>query len=239
MTRIAPTLTLLAVAALGGGMFVANAINDPASTQVAAPTPAAAAAPAAPPAPVDPNVIDLSQIPVVGAAAAPPEAPTVVAAAPGERTEVSLAGIPVVGAPADAGGAPPGRTEISLADVPVAGAGAPATADAGAPSAYAGRTNDDTMSVAVAVQGDQASGYVCQRGKIEAWLSGTATGGTLQLTSKSGRTELTGTIGATGVDGTVTIDGAESGYTAPATDVATAAANGRADVGKVVARLGR
>ena len=32
MTRIAPTLTLLAVAALGGGMFVANAINDPGTT---------------------------------------------------------------------------------------------------------------------------------------------------------------------------------------------------------------
>ena len=36
----------------------------------------------------------------------------------------------------------------------------------------------------------------------------------------------------------MTIDGAESAYTAAETDVATAAANGRADVGKVVARLG-
>ena len=92
--------------------------------------------------------------------------------------------------------------------------------------------------MAVAVQGDKASGYVCDNGRIEAWLSGTAGDGTLSLRSKSGRTVLTGTVGPAGVDGTVTIDGADFGYQTTATDVATAAANGRADVGKVVARLG-
>jgi hypothetical protein len=40
------------------------------------------------------------------------------------------------------------------------------------------------------------------------------------------------------VDGSVTIDGVKSAYTAAATDVATAAGNGRPDVGRVVARLG-
>ena len=94
------------------------------------------------------------------------------------------------------------------------------------------------MSVALAVQGDKASGYVCDNGRIEAWLTGTATGGTLALKSKSGRTVLTGTVGAAGVNGTVTVDGVESGFAVAPTDVATAAANGRADVGKVVARLG-
>lgn len=212
MTRIAPTLTLLAVAALGGGMFVANAINDPASTQVAAPTPAAATAPVAP---AGPNVIDLSEIPVVGA---PADSGATVVPAAGPRE----------------------RTEISLADVPVAAPAAPAQAAAndGAPAAYAGRTDDDAMSVAVAVQGDKASGYVCDNGRIEAWLTGTATGGALELKSKSGRTVLTGTVGADGVNGTVGIDGVESGYRVAPTDVATAAENGRRDVGKVVARLG-
>ena len=213
MTRIAPTLTLLAVAALGGGMFVANAINAPASAPVTSP-----------PrprwrrrAPTGPEVIDLSQLPVVGAAAAPPAASVAPVAGPGERTEISLADVPVVGAPAAGGAAP--------ADQP------------GESGAYAGRTEDGRRTVALAVQDGRASGYVCGAG-IEAWLTGTADGARCRCTSKSGRTVLTGKVGGSGVDGVVTIDGAESAYTAAATDVATAAANGRPDVGKVVQRLG-
>jgi hypothetical protein len=214
MTRIAPTLTLLAVAALGAGMFVANAVTSPSADQPAVPVPAAVAAPASP---SDPHVISLAELPVVGAP---------------ERTEVSLADLPVVGAtdPADKAG----RTEISLGDITVV---QPAV-NPGAPSAFAGRTNDDTMSVAVAVQGTKAEAYVCNGGKVEAWLSGTATDGALSLKSKSGRSTLTGTVGPTAVDGSVTVDGVEAAYTAASTDVATAAKNGRADVGTVVSRLG-
>jgi hypothetical protein len=233
MTRIAPTLTLLAVAALGGGMFVANAINDPAATQAAAPAPAAVAAPT----PAGVEVLDQAQLPVVGAPAAAPAA---------GAEEIDLAQLPVVGAPPPAPAvvpvAGPGeRTEISLADIPVVGApaagGAAPAAQPGEQTAFAGRTSDRTMTVAVAVQDGRASGYVCGKG-IEAWLTGTADGGTLSLKSTSGRTVLTGTEGASGLDGTVTIDGTDSAYTAEKTDVATAAANGRTDVGKVAARLG-
>jgi hypothetical protein len=234
MTRIAPTLTLLAVAALGGGMFVANAINDPGTARVAAPAPAAVAAPT----PAGAELLDLSQLPVAGAPAAP---------TPAGAQEIDLAQLPVVGAPAPA--AAPAvpvagsgeRTEISLADLPVVGApavgGAAPAAQPGEQTAFAGRTSDRTMTVAVAVQDGRASGYVCGKG-IEAWLTGTADGGTLSLKSSSGRTVLTGTEGANGLDGTVTIDGTDSAYTAEKTDAATAAANGRTDVGKVVARLG-
>jgi hypothetical protein len=90
------------------------------------------------------------------------------------------------------------------------------------------------MTVAVAEDGGKAVAYVCG-GKIEAWLDGSAAGGTLSLRSKSGRSTLTGT----GTSGTVTIDGKDFPYTAKATDVATAARNGRADVGRLVARLGQ
>ncbi|HWM60235.1 MAG TPA: hypothetical protein VNO83_20585 [Pseudonocardia sp.] len=238
MTRIAPTLTLLAVAALGGGMFVANAINDPTSTVPAAPAAVAAPVGGADPAVAGGTQISLADLPVVGAPAA--------AAAPTGGTEIALGDLPVAGAaPAASGAAPavpatgaPGRTEISLADITVAGAATPAAADDGASDAFAGRTTDDKYSVAVAVQGDRATAYVCRTGSVEAWLSGTATGGTLSLRSASGRTTLTGTVGAAGVDGSVTIDGVKSAYTAAATDVATAAGNGRPDVGRVVARLG-
>ncbi len=134
---------------------------------------------------------------------------------------------------------PPGRTEVSLADIAVVPASAPTAAAAsdGSADAFAGRTANGVMTVAVAVKGDKAEAYVCG-GKIEAWLSGSVSNGALSLKSKSGRTVLTGTVGSTGVEGTVTIDGVESAYSAAATDVATAAGNGRADVGKVVSRLG-
>lgn len=225
MTRIAPTLTLLAVAALGGGMFVANALNDPAGTPLPQPTPAAAAAAATPAAAAaaGTTVVDLSELPVVGA---PTEAPAgatasvVPAAAPDQRTELDLAGVPVAGAPATG-----------------AGAGATPVANPADPTAYAGRTTDGAMSVAVAVRGGQATGYVCDSPRIEAWLTGTVTGDTVTLRSKSGRTVLTGTVTADTVQGSVTVDGAESRFSVPATDVATAAANGRPDVGKVVKRL--
>lgn len=247
MTRIAPTLTLLAVAALGAGMFVANAVNDPTSAAPSAPAQVALAAPG-------PVQISLADIPVVGAPAEKP------AGAAGGRSEISLAEVPVAGAsgtgasgtgtsgaaaavPA-AGGT--GRVEVSLADIPVVtpvGGGAPANAGdsaatAGAPSAFAGRTDNDRFSVAVAVQGDRATAYVCRAKSIEAWLSGSVTGDTLSLKTTSGRTTLTGTVRESSVTGTVTIDGAETTYTAAATDVATAAANGRPDVGRVVQRLG-
>ncbi len=97
MTRIAPTLTLLAVAALGGGMFVANAINDPATTGAA---PAAApAALAAPTGPDGPNILELSEITVVGAPGGTGDA------APG-RTEISLSELPVAQPDAPAAGPP-------------------------------------------------------------------------------------------------------------------------------------
>ena len=113
---------------------------------------------------------------------------------------------------------------------------APAAAP-GSPTAFAGRTGDEKKTVAVAVQGSKAEAYVCGGG-VEAWLSGSVSDGALSLKSKSGRTTLTGTVGATSIDGSVTIDGVTTAYSVAATDVATATRNGRADVGKVVKRLG-
>lgn len=224
MTRIAPTLTLLTVAALGGGMFLANRSVEPEAPSVSAPA----------------AVID---------AAGPGGGNTDLALAlgnPSGVTEIDLAEVPVAGGgPGGDAAVAPGRTEISLADIPVVepGSAAPAAGDpADAPAAagesagtdaFVGETDGGELTVAIAVRGDEAVAYVCNGGSIEAWLSGSASGEELSLTSRSGRSSLSGT----GTSGTVTVDGKDFSYTARATDVASAAKTGRKDVGSVVSRL--
>ena len=62
MKRLAPILTLVAVAVLGAALFVANTLTNPAPQSVAAPAPVAESAPAPPAPPAEP--------------APPPPAPT-------------------------------------------------------------------------------------------------------------------------------------------------------------------
>ena len=160
MTRIAPTLTLLAVAALGGGMFVANAINDPASAAPTAPPPRSPWRPRG-------RLLDLAgRHPGGGAPAGPDGAADGRSESRWPNSRWSAPRRPASGPHAAVGagrrGRRPGRTEISLADIPVVGAAgggarpAPARRHRGAPAAFAGRTADNQMSVAVAVQGDRA-----------------------------------------------------------------------------------
>ena len=51
---------------------------------------------------------------------------------------------------------------------------------------YAGRTDDDTAAIAVAVLGEQAAAYLCDGRNVEAWFRGTVEGVDLSLKSKSG-----------------------------------------------------
>ena len=64
----------------------------------------------------------------------------------------------------------------------------PSAADSKFPEkvVYAGRTDDDTAAIAVAVLGDQAAAYLCDGRNVEAWFRGTVEGGDLSLKSKSG-----------------------------------------------------
>jgi hypothetical protein len=51
---------------------------------------------------------------------------------------------------------------------------------------YAGRTDDDSAALAVAILGDQAAAYLCDGQDVEAWFRGTVKGNEISLTSKRG-----------------------------------------------------
>ena len=53
---------------------------------------------------------------------------------------------------------------------------------------YAGRTDDDSAALAVAVLGEKAAAYVCDGHTIESWMRGTARDGELKLRAKNGDT---------------------------------------------------
>ena len=70
---------------------------------------------------------------------------------------------------------------------------------------YAGRTDDDTAAIAVAVLGDQAAAYLCDGRNVEAWFRGTVEGGDLSLKSKSGGT-LQAELDGDHIKGTVQVN---------------------------------
>ncbi len=53
---------------------------------------------------------------------------------------------------------------------------------------YAGRTEDKSGAIAVAVLGDQAAAYFCDGRTVESWLRGTVQGRDISLRSKDGTT---------------------------------------------------
>ena len=53
---------------------------------------------------------------------------------------------------------------------------------------YAGRTDDGSAAIAVAVLGSQAAAYLCDGRNVESWFRGTVEGRRITLESKSGAT---------------------------------------------------
>src|ERR671912_1103245 len=66
---------------------------------------------------------------------------------------------------------------------------------------YAGRTDDDSTAIAVAVLGDRAAAYVCDGRNVESWMRGSARDGELNLRAKNGDTVVAKLEGST-IDGT-------------------------------------
>jgi hypothetical protein len=219
MTRTAPLMTLLAVGVLGGALFVANTVGSqetPTAGNTAASSNTAAEAPA--PAPE---------------AAAPPAAPD-------------------GGQPADPAPAPTGR-ELDLSGVEVAGEGAgdaddedapPAEEEPAAPpadeapdrdepeSTFGGESNDGALTVAIAVNGNDAAAVVTE-GRTEHALDGTATANGLSLQDRTGKVKLTGDNPGDGFTGTITVNGERYRYTADLTGTA-----GRPDIADAAERVG-
>jgi hypothetical protein len=69
---------------------------------------------------------------------------------------------------------------------------------------YAGRTDDGSAAIAVAVLGNQAAAYVCDGRNVESWFRGTVAGGRISLKSKNGET-LQAELDGDHIKGTVQI----------------------------------
>ena len=78
---------------------------------------------------------------------------------------------------------------------------------------YAGRTEDGTVAVAVAVLGNQAAAYLCDGESVESWLRGTVDGEQLSLRNKNGSTELEAKLEKGQLEGKIDLDGDELEFT--------------------------
>ena len=84
------------------------------------------------------------------------------------------------------------------------------------PVTYVGWVDGGGASVAIIVTGDQAIGYVCDGATAEAWLQGSADGGSLRLTGDGG--ELTATYDGDRATGETTVAGRSWSFTAEQVD---------------------
>jgi hypothetical protein len=68
---------------------------------------------------------------------------------------------------------------------------------------YAGKVDGGGATLAIAARDGKAIAYLCDGRKTEAWLQGTAAGGSMSLTGKNGK--LDGTYGGGVVTGSITV----------------------------------
>ena len=73
---------------------------------------------------------------------------------------------------------------------------------------YAGRTEDDSAAIAVAILGDRAAAYLCDGQNVESWLRGTVNGDEISLTSRKGAT-LQAKLVRGDLDGKIELGGQE------------------------------
>jgi serine/threonine-protein kinase len=112
---------------------------------------------------------------------------------------------PAATAPAEPGAAP---TETPNPPAPPATTPPPTKPPAGNQATYAGRVIGGGGTIAIAVRDGRAIAYLCDGKRLEAWLSGTASGGTLALTGAKGA-RLDGTLANGVASGTVQAAGRE------------------------------
>ena len=77
---------------------------------------------------------------------------------------------------------------------------------------YAGRTDDDSAAIAVAILGDEAAAYLCDGQDVESWLRGTVKGNEISLTSKKGAA-LEARLVRGGLEGKIEVAGDELHFT--------------------------
>lgn len=106
-----------------------------------------------------------------------------------------------------------------------------------AKATYAGRTADRRATIAIAVLNGRAAGYFCDGRSIEAWLTGTASGGVVTLRSKAGdtvRAQLTdGSLA-----GTIQVAGRTLSFDADAAKAPAGVYRGRGSAGGATTTIG-
>jgi len=131
--------------------------------------------------------------------------------------------------------------QVDPAAPPAAGAPAAAAPAVEAPAvaekAFAGRTDDRKMTVAIAVKDGKAVAYVCDGKKIESWMEGTLQGEKLSLQGKDGAT-ISGTVTEQASNGEIAVDGKKWAYAAKGVEAPAGLYEGRADVRGVATRIG-
>lgn len=132
---------------------------------------------------------------------------------------------------------PPADPQAAPADPP-APAGDPQTPPAAPVQAtYAGRTSGNEATIAIAVDGDAASAYVCDGEQIESWLEGTIENGRLTLQGANGA-EVTGSVQHGAVFGTMSVQGEQWPYSAEPAEAPAGLYDGRGTVDGEPARVG-
>ncbi|WP_205752722.1 hypothetical protein [Cryptosporangium phraense] len=109
--------------------------------------------------------------------------------------------------------APPSAIPSSADPAPSAG-GSSKPPVATRKAVFAGRVVGGRATVAISVKNGKAVAYFCDGKKTEAWMTGPAAGGDLDLEGAPGGT-LTGTYGRTKAAGTVTAGGQQWKFDAP------------------------
>jgi hypothetical protein len=100
------------------------------------------------------------------------------------------------------GAAAPAPPPLAIANTP-----APPPTTSAAPTreaVFVGHSSGNEVTVAVAVAGEEASAYICDGERIEAWLEGTVSGEQVNLQGRNGA-QLTATLTDNAALGTVTV----------------------------------
>jgi hypothetical protein len=103
-------------------------------------------------------------------------------------------------------GAPEEPADESAGAAPAGGAAGSAAAKRNV--TWAGRVQGGKATIAIVARGDKAIAYVCDGRKLEAWLSGSAADGALELKGAKNAT-LTGSFGNGRAEGTIEAGGRE------------------------------
>lgn len=210
-----PVITLLAGAALGGGVLVASVLATSSTPSASSPGPSPAAAGNIVTLPPPDSSGTLVTLPSPGSPGTvvtlpPPGSPGTVVALPSSGSPGTIV-TPPSSAPATV------PTVASTAPSAVASTASSATAYAYVPADadYGAQAPRGNAAVAVSVHGNRAVAYVCDGHKVGQWFNGTAKAGTLNLTGSHGA-RLTVSYRDSGAAGYVTADGQQYAFSAPA-----------------------